>query len=113
MNTGSVEIRGPMTKEEKDLWDAAHAEKVETEALIEQLEAAIEAEPDDAELPDLLARHRGINARQVEVIGPYAVRLDAAERAREGASKREAKPAPVPSSAGSSTRIVLFDGGKK
>ncbi len=75
VNTGTVEIRGPMTREEKIKWDRARENKAEIDAYIEELEAMIRKRPKDKKLRTILARQRKINARLTEVIGPYAARL--------------------------------------
>jgi hypothetical protein len=107
MQTEQVEIKGPMTKEEKVHWDAARAQKTATEVLIGRLEALLEEQPDDEELRKLLAEQRKINALQIAVIGPYAARLEEAERTRE--RERTTKL----SGSGSDSRVVVLDSRKK
>lgn len=105
MKTGRVEMHGPMTREEKVDWDHARENKVEHDEFIEELEAMIEKRPRDRRLRRMLARHRKINARLAEAVGPYAARLDEAERQRK-AGPAAAEPASDP-------RVVPFSGTKK
>ncbi len=74
-NTGAVEFRGPMTRQEKIKWDRALEIKAEVDAYIEELEADIRKRPKDKKLRAILARQRKFNAMLTEVIGPYAARL--------------------------------------
>ena len=105
MKTGQVEIKGPMTNEEEVDWDRARENKAEHDEFIEQLEAMIKERPKDKVLHRILARHRKIDSRLNAVVGPYAARLDEAER------KRKTRPAaPEPES---DPRIVPFKGAKK
>jgi hypothetical protein len=75
VNTGAVEFRGPMTRQEKIKWDRALEIKAEDDAYIEELEAKIRKRPKDKKLRTILARQRKFNAMLTEVIGPYAARL--------------------------------------
>jgi hypothetical protein len=75
VNTGAVEFRGPMTRQEKIKWDRALEIKAEDDAYIEELEAKIRKRPKDKKLRAILARQRKFNAMRTEVIGPYAARL--------------------------------------
>lgn len=80
MSTGAVEIRGPMTKEEKLEWDQLRDYKAGHDAFLEDLEDMIKKQPKDTELPKLLAEQRKFNTKLAEALGPYATRLDKERR---------------------------------
>ncbi len=69
MNTGQIEVKGPMTKEEKVKWDRAREFKAEHDEFLTQIEARVAKRPKDKGLRDMLARHRGINARFAKALG--------------------------------------------
>ena len=86
MSTGAIEIRGPMTKEEKVRWDHAREILADHNELIEAFEEMTEKRPKDKRLRKALERHRKIGARLVESVSHYAARLDEEERKREAFS---------------------------
>lgn len=106
IQTGQVEIRGPMTREEKIRWDQAREYKAEHDAFIEDIEEMIKERPKDKNLPKMLTRHRKINASLHAAIGPYAARLDEEERQRL-AAESSAVPETGPESA-AEPRVVRF-----
>ncbi len=69
MNTGQIEVKGPMTKEEKVKWDRAREFKAEHDEFLTEIEARVAKEPKDKGLRDMLAGHRRINARFAKALG--------------------------------------------
>ncbi len=69
LEAGTVEIWGPITDNEKADWDEARAFKVEHDAFLAELEAEVAKSPEDKDLQDTLAHHRGINASLAKALG--------------------------------------------
>ena len=68
MQTGQVEIHGPMTKEEKGRWDQLRQHKRKGEELIAEFEEMVAAKPDDRRARNQLRRLRRIQALVAERI---------------------------------------------
>lgn len=103
MQSGQVEIRGPLTKEEKEKWEHARTFMAEHDELILDLEKLIAKNPKDKEYPRLLEQQRRIGARLAAAVGPYATRVADTE-------SRKAIQLPEPDS---DPRVVSFDKNRK
>ena len=64
MKTGQVELRGPMTKEEKVKWDRLRKLKIDLEAEIADFKRDLAASPDD----ELLARELAMDEKLLNMI---------------------------------------------
>jgi Family of unknown function (DUF5681) len=85
-STGTVELRGPMTKEEKVYWDRIE----ESEATIAELESMLAEDPKDEILKEDLAHERRVRkqlARAVPDYRPRPSRREARQEARLRAFK--------------------------
>lgn len=58
MSTGKVEIKGPMTPEDKKSWDEVRKHKQDCKDLIEGLERILVKKPDDKKIIDCIANER-------------------------------------------------------
>ncbi len=67
-NTGEVEIRGPLTKEEKVKWDRLREAKLDCDEFIPELEQMAAEDPDNRAIKDELARQRSLRAKIAKVI---------------------------------------------
>jgi hypothetical protein len=89
MSTGTVEVRGPMTKEEQVVWDRIE----ETDASIAELEGSLAKDPDNSdnkfieEELTFLRRLRQRLARAVPDYRPRPSRRGARQEARQRAFK--------------------------
>jgi hypothetical protein len=86
-HTGTVELRGPMTKEEKVYWDRIE----ETEATIAELESMLAEDPKDEFLKEELTDQRRLRqqlARAVPNYRPRPSRREARQEVRLRAFKR-------------------------
>ena len=68
MQTGLVEIRGPMTKEEKAIWDEARRCKIERRKAIIQLEKMAAKDPNNRAIADELKQERRLWAKITTVL---------------------------------------------
>ena len=58
INTGEVEIRGPMTNEEKEIWDKIRRDKLDCDKEIARLESLAAEDPDNRMIQEELERDR-------------------------------------------------------
>lgn len=63
IKTGRVEIREPMTPEERPAWDKLREQKAKTEDLIVKIKAARKKNPHDAELVPALKTQEKLKER--------------------------------------------------
>ena len=68
LNTGQVEIHGPVTKEEKVFYDWLRAQKVQSDDLIADLEKMASKKPHDKTIQENLARQRRLRARVAAIV---------------------------------------------
>ena len=90
MSTGAVEIRGPMTEQEKVVWDGIE----DTEATIAELEGMLVEDPKNEVLKEDLASRRELRklyARAVPDYKPRPSRRHARQQAKLRAFKAHLK----------------------
>ncbi len=68
-NTGDVEVRGPMTKKEKESWDQLRMLLQEVNNSIAELEEQAVKEPDDPSIEKKLKYYRHLREKVISVIG--------------------------------------------
>jgi DNA-directed RNA polymerase specialized sigma subunit len=68
MQTGLVEIHGPMTREEKAIWDKVRQYKLECREAIAELEKLAAKKPDNRAIADELRRERKLWAKIMTVM---------------------------------------------
>lgn len=89
LQTDEVELHGPMTKEDKVIWDRAREFMKERGEVIEEPQKMIATQPKNKRLSKTLARQRKLKTKLTETYGAYAARLDKEESKREAAGGKD------------------------